>query len=54
VISRNDKLVYRWIISYMAKMINVWKPKQGLVLMGLKGTGKPTIAFFNGLSCWYG
>jgi len=48
VISNNDELVYRCLIHYIAKMIRVGKTKLGLVLMGMKGTGKSTFAILMG------
>jgi len=48
VISNNDELVYRCLVHHIAKIIRVGKTKLGLVLMGMKGTGKSTFAMLIG------
>ena len=42
VISNNDDKIYTSLINYIAKMLQVGKTKQLLVLQGLMGTGKST------------
>jgi len=49
VISNEDELVYRYLKNYITKMVRVGKTKQGIVLMGSKGTGKSTFATQMGL-----
>lgn len=50
VICRNDEAIYRWVLGWLAHMVQKpWeKPGSALVLRGKKGAGKDTLGYYVG------